>query len=53
MDKRPQGKTYVIPVRLDDCAVPDTLAGLQWVDLFPDWNAGLANILRALKAIPT
>ena len=52
MDARPQDKTYIIPVRLDNCQVPDSLAGLQWVDLFPDWNAGLDSILRALRSIP-
>lgn len=52
MDSRPEGKTYLIPVRLDDCQIPDRLAVLQWVDMFPDWNKGLEAILSALKAIP-
>lgn len=53
MDRRPADKTYLIPVRLDDCTVPDRLSSLQWVDMFPDWKSGLASILKALMAIPS
>ncbi|MFG6097333.1 SUMF1/EgtB/PvdO family nonheme iron enzyme [Leptothoe sp. ISB3NOV94-8A] len=44
MGDMPPGKIYLIPVRLDDCQVPElrqeeygiNLADLQWVDLFQD-----------------
>lgn len=52
MDRRPTGQTYIIPVRLDDSAVPNDLASLQWVDMFLDWNSGLDAILRALRSLP-
>ena len=32
--KIPEGKIYLIPVRLDDCEVPYSLRSLSWVDLF-------------------
>jgi hypothetical protein len=52
MKKRPGDRTYIIPVRLDDSPVPTDFASLQWVDMFPDWSAGLEAILRALRALP-
>lgn len=44
MGDMPPGKIYIIPVRLDECQVPElrqeeygiNLADLQWVDLFRD-----------------
>lgn len=30
----PEGRIYLIPVRLDDCQVPTRLSKWQWVDLF-------------------
>lgn len=52
MNELPEDQTYIIPVRLDDSAVPADLSSLQWVDMFLDWNSGLNAILRALKALP-
>jgi EAL domain-containing protein (putative c-di-GMP-specific phosphodiesterase class I) len=39
---------YLIPVRLEDCKVPEDLSAFQWVNLFePDgWN----KLLRAIEA---
>lgn len=31
-----EGDIYLIPVRLDDCAVPERLSNFQWVDLFEE-----------------
>lgn len=39
---------YLIPVRLEKCEVPESLARFQWVDLFEPW--GLERLIRALKA---
>jgi hypothetical protein len=45
-DHQPEGQIFIIPVRLDDCAVPERLSKWQRVDLFkPD---GESKLLRAL-----
>jgi formylglycine-generating enzyme required for sulfatase activity len=38
---------YLIPARLDDCEVPDTLSEIQWVDLFED--NGWRRLLKAIE----
>lgn len=41
------GAIFIIPVRLEECSVPDRLSSAQWVDLFePD---GLQDLLKALR----
>jgi hypothetical protein len=48
---RPQGEPWLIPVRLDDCQIPDddigggsTLRSIHWADLFgPGADAGRAR----------
>jgi len=50
LDTRPSERVFVIPIRLDDCSVSDTrVANLQYVDMFPNWQAGLDLITRALN----
>ncbi|MCP4107087.1 MAG: toll/interleukin-1 receptor domain-containing protein [Desulfobacteraceae bacterium] len=50
LDEIPIGNIYVIPVRLDGSKpVDEKLQNLQWVDLFPSYNTGLKQIIRALK----
>ena len=45
----PIGDVYVIPVRLDDCILSfGELRDIQWVDMFPDWNKGITQLLKAL-----
>jgi hypothetical protein len=40
---------FVIPVRLDDCVLPDRITHhLQHVDLFPRWDEGIAQIRRTV-----
>lgn len=53
---RPADKSWLIPVRLDDCAIPvlsisdhETLHDLQHIDLFPDWDAGVQKLVAALR----
>jgi hypothetical protein len=43
----PEGHIALIPVRFEDCKVPDSLSRFQWVDLFEE--AGYAKMMRALK----
>lgn len=45
----PLGEIFFVPVRLDDCRVPAEIADwIQYVDLFPDWERGFAQVLAAL-----
>ncbi len=46
----PLDEVFLIPIRLDDCRVPARIQReTQYVDLFPDWNAGLHRILRIIE----
>jgi hypothetical protein len=43
----------VVPVRLEACTVPRQIQErMQYVDLFPDWEAGVKKVIRAVKAGP-
>lgn len=45
--KMPRDSIYIIPIRLDECEVPDELAEFQYVDwLLPE---GLENLIRAIS----
>ena len=46
MKEYPVGEIFLIPVRLDNCTqnIPE-IRNLQWVDMFPDWNAGIDKLL--------
>jgi TIR domain/Effector-associated domain 1 len=47
-EEMPEGKAFIIPVRLDDCQVPDRLATWQYVNLFePDGYPRLRETLVA------
>ena len=46
-DEKPEGTIFLIPARLEECAVPEQLGHWQWVDLF-DEN-GFVRLLRSLK----
>jgi TIR domain len=46
----PLDEIYIVPVRLDECAVPRTIQHeLQYIDLFPDWEAGMERLLTMLR----
>ena len=46
----PLDEPFIIPVRLDDCVVPARIKReTQYVDLFPDWNAGLDRVIRIIE----
>jgi len=46
----PLDEIYIVPVRLDDCEVPRSIQHeFQYVDLFPDWDAGIARLLEMLR----
>jgi hypothetical protein len=47
---RPLESTFLVPVRFEACAVPRRIAEqVQYVDLFPDWEAGMKKVVRAVK----
>jgi hypothetical protein len=56
----PFGSRWFIPVRVDDCDVPDiplfgneTIRSLQWIDLFLDFKTGMRRILESLEVKET
>jgi hypothetical protein len=41
---------FIIPVRLEICEVPRRITReFQYVDLFPDWDAGVRRIVRSIE----
>lgn len=46
----PQDHVFFVPVRLDDCELPRSIANTtHYVDLFPDWNRGVRKLIAALR----
>jgi hypothetical protein len=46
----PLDDVFIIPVRLDDCRVPARIQKeTQYVDLFPDWCAGLQRVFHIIE----
>jgi hypothetical protein len=46
----PLDDVFLIPARLDECRVPSRIRReTQYVDLFPDWDAGFRRILRIVE----
>jgi hypothetical protein len=40
----------VFPVRFEACVVPRQIQErVQYVDLFPDWNAGVQRAIKAIR----
>lgn len=49
LEEFPADGIFLIPVRLEECMVTDeALLELNIVDLFPDWERGLAKILKVI-----
>lgn len=46
-DERPEGTPFIIPVRLENCAVPARLSRWQWVDMFD--GQGFYRLVKALR----
>ncbi len=47
LDRQPEGSIYLIPVRLDNCSVPQRFRGLHWIDLFE--ANGMEKLLNAIE----
>ncbi len=43
----PEGQIFIIPVRLEECDVPESLRRWQWVDLFR--AGGYGKLIHALR----
>lgn len=49
----PETAIYLIPARLDDCAMPfNEFTELDYADLFPKWDEGVARLCKSLKISP-
>ena len=53
--QRPSDRAWFIPVLLSECEVPargigagETLADIQWVELYRDWEPGIIRIAAAI-----
>jgi hypothetical protein len=47
----PLEEVFFIPVRLEECHLPARITReFQYVDLFPDWDAGLERLLTTIRA---
>jgi hypothetical protein len=45
----PLDEIFIVPLRLDACRVPRPIQReLQYVDLFPDWSAGIRQVVATL-----
>ncbi len=52
-NRQPLDQPFMMPVRVDECGVPRTIArSVQYVDLFPDWDSGVAELMAAIDAAP-
>ncbi len=46
----PLDEIFILPLRLDACRVPRSIQReLQYIDLFPDWPAGLRQLVRTMQ----
>ncbi len=49
--RAPLDEIFMLPVRLDECRVPRTIQReIQYVDLFPNWAAGMRLLFGTLHA---
>jgi hypothetical protein len=48
LDQQPEGTIFLIPIRLEECKIPERLRDIQYVDLFQ--ADGYAKLIRALGA---
>ena len=47
----PLDEIFFIPIRLDGCTVPGRISKrIQYVDLFPEWDAGVKRVIAVMKA---
>ncbi len=56
---RPGKAAWFIPIRLDDCEIPDRRIGpelsirsFQWLDMFRDWAKSVDRLVEAIGPVP-
>lgn len=50
LDEFPEHEIFIVPVRLDDCEILDQrMSDIHYVDLFPNYDKGLAKVLQTLS----
>lgn len=42
---------HLIPVRFDECSLPHEMAPYHYIDLYPDWAAGIETILKTVTRL--
>jgi len=47
-DEKPEGTIFIIPVRLEECDVPERLKRWHWVNLFEE--RGYESLLKSLRS---
>lgn len=47
LDRQPEGNIYLIPLRLDDCRVPQRFNRISWIDFFEP--RGTEELLKAIE----
>jgi TIR domain len=47
LEEMPEGRIHTIPVRLDDCRIPDQFRDIQWCDLFDEY--GFERLMLAIR----
>jgi hypothetical protein len=48
--RAPLDEVFVLPVRLDGCCVPDRISReYQYVDLFPNWDRGVRQLVATIR----
>ena len=52
LEEFPEGQIFVVPIRLEECHPPDSIAEIQYVDFFPDWENGVNKILKVVSPRP-
>ena len=51
LEKCPENDIFLIPIRLDDChQVPNSVHGIQWLNMFPSWENGINKLCRVVTA---
>jgi GAF domain-containing protein/ActR/RegA family two-component response regulator len=48
-ERKPEGSIYIIPLRLEDCKVPDRLSRWQWINYFDESGQGFYKLMESLR----
>jgi len=50
LEQHPRSAIYLVPVRIEECDPSYTeIKRLHWLDLFPSYEKGIANLIKVLK----